>query len=822
MKPGLQLGQVFATPQSSGFSKSAWINRFFFLLFIGLQSGHLGLLLLDRKAIVGSNVFQAAVPVTLAMLCAFEARQCGRAFQAKAWWQLSLAFSVWAAAQTNYLWSVVARGPSGSNWFSDALSSSTWFSDALWLLFAFPLLMAVFQTPEGKGRDVVRWLDTLQAAMFFTVLIGLAVLCPNFMNLPLAYDLQALALVLAFALRYSIPVEPLERRFYRNLMVYAILYAALSVVGYLGHRMGMQTGSLIDICWTAPFTMFGVLIVVGERTRESARWSSSGLGMAHGTRKHLRGVSALGLAMMSLLLSGMLATHRLVLGSVAVAISFLLFAARTSIREQQLRAMHTQLEDAALHDPMTGLANRTLLRKELAQRLQSGNPTKAACTAVLFIDLDRFKMFNDGLGHAFGDALLCSIAARLRAAAGAGGTVARYGGDEFAVLLADVDADEGRKRSQAVLEVLREPLMIGDRCVHITASLGLVQGSPEASADEMLQDADCAMYVAKRSGKDRMQLFSLSMLEEGKHKLSLEADLRACLKENGLQVVYQPICDALDGRILGFEALARWPHPQRGQVMPSDFIPLAEETGLIVELGRQVLRTAFAQCRSWNERYQQTFTINVNASAHQFANPEFLDEIIAILKETGLAPELLKLEVTESVLLGEFGNVEEVLSKARALGIGLALDDFGTGYSSLNYLLKLPFDVVKIDRSFVRHMNQEPRRAEMVRMVIHLAQALGMRVVAEGVETDEELSHLRELDCHMVQGYLLSRPVTGSSVEGWLEADHREWLAATSVERVQGAVAICGLLGKQLAPVELLAFEKQGDRPRLYRRAGQS
>ena len=747
---------------------------------LAAQAVHCFVLLLLPDPVAVSNVLQAFVPELSAGVCLYKARSAETKHQRRIWMQLSFAFLIWMLAQFFYLFTLVSKAlPS---FVSIRFLSS--MSDVLWLLFAFPLLLVASSTPRSSRRDLVGWLDTAQACMFFSVLFALTFSRPDIISLPLAYDLQSLALVLAFALRYSITEQGPERVFYRHLAIYACVYALCTAAGYAGWNHGLPPGSLIDLCWTAPFTAFSAMVLSKDLFATRALRAQD-RGFAFPT--HLHGISALGLAVMSVVASDVLAHHRPALGSLTLLAAFLLFAARTSTREWQLHSMHSRFEYSALHDPLTGLKNRAMLQQELRKRLESATAVSKERTGLLFIDLDRFKTINDGLGHAFGDLLLVQVARLLRVAARPQDIVARYGGDEFVVLLDQVDAEEAEALAQRFIETLRQPLSLEGRLFHVTASIGVVLGAQDSTADGMLQDADCAMYKAKGLGKDRAQTFAPNMLAAVKGTLDLETDLRKALAEHAIQVQYQPIYavpravtgsgpgtspgNAVRNTLQGFEALARWRHPERGAVSPGEFIPVAEDTGLILELGRQVLRQACQQCHAWNQRFGVRLTVSVNVSARQFANPGLLHEITTIVRETQLDPRLLKLEITESVLLSGYQAVEKVLVGARALGIQISLDDFGTGYSSLSYLLRFPFDVVKIDRSFVHHLDRDRRRAEMVRMVIQLAATLKKKVVAEGVESPEELARLREFGCDMVQGYLLSKPLAPEAVETLLLAE---------------------------------------------------
>ncbi len=436
----------------------------------------------------------------------------------------------------------------------------------------------------------------------------------------------------------------------------------------------------------------------------------------------------------------------------------------TSTNVHDRKDAETKLEHAALHDALTGLANRQLLSSRITRALQQRRRSdQAQEIALLFIDLDRFKVINDSLGHAFGDRLLMEVAEALEVAVRPGDTVARFGGDEFVILLEGVeDQHAAHLIADRILDRLQSPFVLEDRSLYISASIGIVLGEDAVSADDLLRDADAAMYRAKSQGRNRAQTFDRSMLAQTAQELDLETDLRWAIKENGLAVWYQPIYSISDQVIEGFEALARWPHATHGMVPPARFIPLAEDTGLIVDLGKWVLAEACAQLQQWNRRFGTRLTVSVNISPRQFADPLLLEYIREVLTDTQLPPELLKLEITESVMLSDPKSAEAVLLEAQQMGIKICLDDFGIGYSSLSYLLQFPFDTVKIDQSFVRDLDHDHVRTEVVRTVVQLAANLKKTVVAEGIETEGELRQLSRMHCDSAQGFLLSRPLAPS------------------------------------------------------------
>lgn len=386
--------------------------------------------------------------------------------------------------------------------------------------------------------------------------------------------------------------------------------------------------------------------------------------------------------------------------------------------------------------------------------------------AVLYLDVDRFKGINDFFGHAVGDALLCAVGKRLAACLRPGNLVARLGGDEFAVLLGGVaDEVEVLEVAGRLIETFGAPFEVGYHTLYCTTSIGVVLRDAESSsAEHILRDADIAMYRAKAAGRSRFVIFEAAMRADVQARLALETDLRGAIGRGELEVYYQPVLHATSGTLAGFEALVRWHHPEHGLVPPSLFVPLAEETGLIVDLDRWVFKTACAQLKGWSP-IDPALTLSVNLSSRQFARPDLVPFIADIVTASELAPSRLKLELTESLLMDTSLVVRETLTALRSLGVRLHIDDFGTGYSSLAYLQRFDADALKVDRSFVMKMLENEDSAELVRTVINLAHNLGMEVVAEGVETEAQYARLRDLGCEYVQGYLFSKPVPVAAAE---------------------------------------------------------
>lgn len=489
------------------------------------------------------------------------------------------------------------------------------------------------------------------------------------------------------------------------------------------------------------------------------------------------------------------------------------------------KMLEETLAHRALHDPLTNLPNRTLFLDRLGQafsRLQRsterslaedtqqgttpsrGSPLKGI--AALFIDLDELKRVNDSLGHEAGDKMLVEIAGRIGSRLRPADTLARLAGDEFVVLLEEVGEEEAARTAERIIQAFGTPLIISGGEIFVSISVGIALGrrvlgtrsaatggpggpvaiggpvgqAPGDEADTLLRQADLAMYEAKKRGKARYVLYEERMGQEAGARLKLERDLRRALAHDEIEAFYQPKVSLKNGRVLGVEALARWRHPERGLVLPAEFIPLAEETSLIVELGYQVLRMALEQAAQWRERWPEhqpeiegeppqssAPVVWVNLSARQFHEPDLASQISDILDRAGVAPDILGLEITESILVEDASPSVSLLKDLRRLGVKLAVDDFGTGYSSLSYLTRLPVDYLKIDRSFVAELGPEMTyeagnrtgNATIVSAVIGLARAMGMKVVAEGVETEEQLSWLREMDCDLAQGYHFARPL---------------------------------------------------------------
>jgi diguanylate cyclase (GGDEF)-like protein/PAS domain S-box-containing protein len=428
------------------------------------------------------------------------------------------------------------------------------------------------------------------------------------------------------------------------------------------------------------------------------------------------------------------------------------------------KRLESRLEHQAFHDPLTGLANRLLFRDRTAQAL-ARSQRDGTRPAVLFLDLDGFKTVNDSLGHAEGDRLIVEVAHRLLNATRGCDTVARLGGDEFAVLLAaTADGDEARLVADRVLRTLARPVALAGREVLVGASLGIATAAPGDGAGELLRNADLAMYRAKARGKGTCEVFAPEMYEAAQERVALEADLRRALARGEFRLAYQPIVDLASGQIVGAEALVRWHHPERGVVPPTRFVGVAEESGLVLPLGRLVLADACAEAAAWHAAGHDTLYVAVNISGRQLEHPRFVADVADALDAAGLAPAALLLEITEGAVMHDTEASLARLAELKALGVRLAVDDFGTGYSSLSYLQRFPIDVLKIDKSFVDGVHEGGSSEALARTIVALGRTLALCTVAEGVERAEQRDALRALGCTLGQGYLFARPMPAEAL----------------------------------------------------------
>ena len=436
------------------------------------------------------------------------------------------------------------------------------------------------------------------------------------------------------------------------------------------------------------------------------------------------------------------------------------------------RRVQQQLVHDALHDELTGLPNRTLMTERIELAIRQDRRIFSYRYALLFIDLDRFKIINDSLGHLIGDRLLVAVSRLLKECLRGSDLVARFGGDEFVILLDGiVDLKDAVAICERIQDKLGSPLTICGQNIFTSASIGIVFSSNRyRNATELLRDADIAMYRAKAKGKARYEIFDRKMYEETIKLIEMENSLRLAVKRKEFVLHYQPIVSLDDNELAGFEALIRWQHPTQGLISPAKFIPIAEDTKLIVDIGEWLLNEACQQLQNWQQQFanvpqMSSLKMSINLSSQQLQEPEFINKLDRILAKTGIDGNSLKLEITESVLIEPGGMVQDTLQQIRDRNIKLSIDDFGTGYSSLSYLRRFPIDNLKIDRSFIEQMNSDSENLEIVRVIITLAKTLGMDAISEGVETLQQLQQLKDLGCEFGQGYLFAKPLTSTAIE---------------------------------------------------------
>ena len=428
-----------------------------------------------------------------------------------------------------------------------------------------------------------------------------------------------------------------------------------------------------------------------------------------------------------------------------------------------------EMEHLAYHDALTGLPNRPLFIDRLIVALAQASRSDQKL-AVFFLDLDRFKDINDSIGHSTGDVLLKAVAERIRRCIREGDTVARFGGDEFTLLIPRIDnVEDAAKIAQKILETLKIPFAIADHELFVTTSIGIsVYPTDGVDPETLVRNADTAMYRAKDQGRDNYQLYAPAMNARALERLALENMLRKALSHRELVLFYQPVADMRTKSIVGVEALIRWNHPEMGLVSPAHFISVAESSGLIIPIGEWVLRTACRQTKHWQKRINPHMTVAVNLSARQFQQANLAEQVAEALEETGLEAKYLELEITESNAMQNAENTIYTLRDLKALGVRIAMDDFGTGYSSLSYLKRFPIDTLKLDQSFVREITTDPSDAAIVTAVIAMAHSLDLKVIGEGVETNEQFAFLQQQRCDYMQGYLFSAPQAAESLEPYL------------------------------------------------------
>lgn len=448
---------------------------------------------------------------------------------------------------------------------------------------------------------------------------------------------------------------------------------------------------------------------------------------------------------------------------------------RQEIYERQ--QIQQKLLDIALRDRLTGLSNRFSFLQQLTEILNKTKQHPEHLFAVLFLDCDRFKLINDSFGHMLGDRVLIEVARRIMSCIPEHCMLSRFGGDEFAILIEKIsDCQDAIQAAQKIQHQLSQPFHINECEFFFSASIGIVIGTNDYNSPEnILRDADTAMYKAKAKGKARYWVFDPQIRSQGLTRLQLETDLRLALKYQKLEVYYQPIVSLANEEITGFEALVRWHHPQRGFISPGEFIPIAEETGLIVPLGLWVMQEACRQLRLWQQQFDNNnLKMSVNLSVKQFSQADLIEQIDRILQETQLDSRCLRLEITESAIMDNAESATLILQQLKERQIKLSIDDFGTGYSSLSYLHRFPVDTLKIDRSFIARIGENGENLEIIRAIVTLARHLNMSIVAEGIETAQQRNYLKIIDCEEAQGYLFSQPLPPRAIETILEKTYQK------------------------------------------------
>ncbi len=593
----------------------------------------------------------------------------------------------------------------------------------LWVFFMGP---AVLDTSVGLGERVINTGysagDLLLIAMGAQLAVRLKKSAPTWMLAGALFTLLGADLWYAYLAAYGdyLPGHPVDFLWWMSY----VLIAGLVVNARVGEISTPITGSARPRLTATRIAVLAVVTVAAPLT-----------------------IAARAMSGASLELPALLG------GSIVL---FALVVVRLTFVAMQLESSRGALVHEATHDSLTGLGNRTLYGRQVRDALLA-TPTTGVRTAVLCIDLDDFKMVNDSLGHAAGDRLLQVVGDRLRSVVRRADSVARLGGDEFAILVESESTDAAIEIANRALAEIRRPFVLDqDLTVYPGASVGIAFGDSNNSVEDLLRDADIAMYLAKSNGKARWEIFQPGMRQTVMDRLELRGELTHALERNELTLHYQPIIEVATGRISGFEALVRWEHPTRGRIEPGRFIGLAEETGLIVPMGRWILNEACTQIQQLDPA-DDGRSIAVNLSVVQLRSPELIDDVKTVLRTTGLAPHRLLLELTESVMIHDFEEAAETLTLLRALGVRIALDDFGTGYTSLRQLRSLPVDVVKLDQSFI--ITTMEHDVNLLNSLITMANALGLQTVGEGIEEREQFALLESLSCGYAQGYLFSRPV---------------------------------------------------------------
>lgn len=719
-------------------------------------------LCLAFRMIFLANLIQFASALMASILSFQRARRSPEPNVRQLWFALFLAFGFWVAGQSYYaghlaIFRTAPIRPSPA--------------DIFWLFFSFPILLIASQPREEVQKDLTGWLDMAQVLIAVVQVFAAMVLVPGAAIIDRVYDIQGFSTLFASAIRYSTAKRGVERVFFRNLTAFVLCY---DLVGLL-MQVFPQTRDLPfvrGVCWSLPFLTFSAMALQPSQdaeTLENRRMPRVLL------PAHIHGVGAMGLVLTSIASSALLMVHHEMLGVLGLSASCGVFAMRMAARESKLKRTQMELEHDNSHDHLTGLVNRRSLEMELGKLGRAGSGK----SFLLLLDLDRFKIINDSMGHDLGDCLLVRVADVLRSAVCSGDIVSRFGGDEFVVLLNGCkDSARACEIAERILSQLSVPISLNERVVHVTGSIGIAELQEEDSTLRVLHNADAAMYMAKSVGRNCVHIFDHTVLEKAARDLELESDLRRSIADGSIWVAYQPLFQVDTGELIAFEALARWTHPKQGDISPERFIPLAEETGLILQLGEQVMNCACAQVATWNREFGKRFCVGVNVSASQITEPCFLVQVKQALLHSQLDPTLLRFEITESALLKNEPSIAAALQAINALGIEISLDDFGTGYSSLNYLMEFPFYSVKIDKSFLRGVDRDEGRAILMGTIVQLVKNLKKKVVAEGVETVEQVKFLATIECDVMQGFLLSRPLPQAQMTEFLRGRFGEGATA--------------------------------------------
>ncbi|HEX9190275.1 MAG TPA: EAL domain-containing protein [Vicinamibacteria bacterium] len=680
----------------------------------------------------------------------------------------------------------------------------TFAQDVLLVGFYTSLLLAARLSPDRSDEvpppDLLRTLEVAGTALFCFGFFAYFSLVPFLYDQPiLATDVPSLVfytvldavVVVRFAVRLGEATSPRWRALYGWLLAGVVLWFlgdVLETLMYVDIVRWQPPGSPSDLLWWLPF----VPLLVAARLRVHPFPPTHAGGDADealSRRRHDWGDPLVAYAAAFPLVHFILGRAEalepatrdarealslgflVVLAGMAVAYQRRLLEVNRRLDEMRLRAVH--VEHRAYHDALTGLPNRYLLQDRLMIALARARRAGTR-VAVLFLDLDRFKVVNDSLGHSAGDRLLGEVATRLGRHVRQGDTLARFGGDEFTILVEAIhNVEDTAKIAQSLREALKDPLVLDGRELYVTASIGIsVFPDDGVDAETLVKNSDIAMYRAKDLGGDGYQLYRLEMNSRVEERFALESSLRRARSLEQFALQYQPIVEVADGRCLCCEALLRWRHPEKGLLLPGAFLEVAEMIGVMRGLGPWVIREACGQSAAWL-REGARFRVAVNLSAHEFLEKELAGRVGAVLAETRLAADLLELEITESLAMQKPEITRSTLRDLRALGVRLAIDDFGTGYSSLSFLREFPIDTLKVDRTFVRDIDRDSGAATIVATVIAMARTLGLQVVAEGVEREEQLRVLRELGCDRAQGYLFGRPLWPGALPGHVRAGGR-------------------------------------------------